>query len=436
MPNILFVFTLTVAACAFFVGGFSPKVPYGGVYRRSRCGGHTEDCCPNKRRLSNCSGHGGGGAGGGGGGAVSDDGNCNGSGALSRKELIEAAKRFGIALPVLAFPTQGAFGVTEIPEKVPYKSHLKSITLNTYNPRVHEATADFFIGAFPGFMKLRENPTKSGGLVTVLAFGSDQLSVPTDFVPGISPYKDYGGHTTITLHHEGSTAKSKEPPSLEQDEAALQSTNVAYVKLVVPGYRISKVLSTGASVLSAYGYLNCLAPNGVPVRATIGDKVGDEISYLALRCKRDVAVEDVAGFYKATYGMEVGEVPVSRPGGQEEFDPRTFPGSVYLKAGSRSESTQASSDAGCGLLILPRDYSADGSDEFEIGRKRNIFDKVKESVTGIGRSDQAKKSGDDVESQAVEEIVFVTSELENDQQANRVDPNGIKLRSISGVSGT
>ena len=73
---------------------------------------------------------------------------------------------------------------------------------------------------------------------------------------------------------------------------------MAYLELAVPGYRISKIMSTGGTMLSAYGYANCVAPNGLHVRAIVADPVGQSIVYLALRCKEGVSVSEVVSYYK------------------------------------------------------------------------------------------------------------------------------------------
>ena len=95
--------------------------------------------------------------------------------------------------------------------------------------------------------------------MTVLGFGSDKQYVPSDFVPGVSSYKYYGGHPTLTLRYSPSEAVPFRP-------APEALTSVAFLQLAVPGYRISKIMSSGGTMLSAYGYANCVAPNGLHVR--------------------------------------------------------------------------------------------------------------------------------------------------------------------------
>ena len=77
-------------------------------------------------------------------------------------------------------------------------------------------------------------------------------------------------------------------------------------------------MSTGGVVVSAYGYLNCIAPNGVNIRAVVGESVGREISMIAVRAGEEVE-EECKEWIEGIEGMgEFKDVPKSRPDGQEE----------------------------------------------------------------------------------------------------------------------
>jgi len=130
-------------------------------------------------------------------------------------------------------------------------------------------------------------------------------------------------------------------------------------------------------VVSAYGYMNCVAPNGVHIRAIVGDKLGDEISYVAVRCGEGANVDQVAEeWVKDIEGLRKWkEVPSGRPGGQDELEPRTFPGAVYLGAGE-----EGARESGCGVLLLPSWYKADGTDEEYIGKKLMLKEKIGKAV--------------------------------------------------------
>ncbi|GMH77207.1 hypothetical protein TL16_g07332 [Triparma laevis f. inornata] len=301
-----------------------------------------------------------------------------------------------------------AHAVTVLPEYSLQPSYLSSIVLNTFNAETHLAMLDFLMNSFVGIDVLRSTASS-----VVMGFGSDSNTVPSSFAPGVSSYRYYGGHPTITIKHDPSS------PTLTSLPAASQLTTIAYVQLAVPGYRISKIMRSGGEMISAYGYVNCVAPNGVHFRAVVADPVGQNLEYLALRVKEGVGVEEVAKFYKTNYNMVEALVPKSRPQGQDELEPHIFPDSKYLVCAGGSSNA-------FGLMIHPSDYVANGDDETFIGRKSTVKEKILNNApvknTNIGSVVDEKGFG---------AVVFVVEEgSESKIGAGGIDPNGVKINVV------
>lgn len=68
----------------------------------------------------------------------------------------------------------------------------------------------------------------------VLGFGPDCYTVPRDFSPGISSFKQYGGHSTITLQE-----------SLEGDQYQNWGNGLRFIKVGADTIRLSKAVEKG-----------------------------------------------------------------------------------------------------------------------------------------------------------------------------------------------
>ncbi|GMH88062.1 hypothetical protein TrST_g6141 [Triparma strigata] len=304
-----------------------------------------------------------------------------------------------------------SFAVTSLPDYALQPSYLSTIVLNTFNADTHQAMLDFLTDSFVGIDVLRSTSSTA-----VVGFGSDLNTAPPSFAPGVSAYKFYGGHPTMTVQYDPSNPVPTSLPGAEQ------LTTVAYIQMAVPGYRISKIMQSGGEMVSAYGYCNCVAPNGVHFRAVVADPVGQNLEYVALRAKEGMTVEEVAKFYKSNYNMVEALVPKTRPEGQDEFEPRIFPDSKYLVCAGGSSSA-------FGLMIHPSDYVANGDDETFIGRKTTVKEKILNNApvknTNIGSVVDEKGFGG---------VVFVVQEgSESKISGSGKDPNGSKINVVKEV---
>lgn len=52
----------------------------------------------------------------------------------------------------------------------------------------------------------------------------------------------------------------------------------------VPTYRVSQMVKNGGNVLDAYGYVNVVAPCGLPMRAIVGISP-DPMMFIAINCQ-------------------------------------------------------------------------------------------------------------------------------------------------------
>lgn len=343
------------------------------------------------------------------------------AGGLSRKELLQRV--IGGSVMFLSDPSSPALAVTEIPEFKDYESRMKSVVLNTYNPSVHESTVNFFTRAFTGFKVVKdEKSATDNGRVTVVAYGDVEDSVGKAFVPGVSNYNLYGGHCSITLSCPSKATSMNPIPDPPPP------TNLAYIQLSVPGYRISQVYATGGTMISAYGYMNALAPNGVQVRAIVGDNPGNEISYVAVRAQKGADCKKVAEEWtRDVKGLkEWSKPPQCRPGGQEEFEPRTFPGAVYLGVGE-----EGGLEGGPGVLILPSWYKADGDDEYFIDKikttKEKVIEVFKGEEEGVKEAFLERKV---IVEAGLKEVIFIDQEEEKSEGEKGKKRTGVGSDSV------
>lgn len=167
-----------------------------------------------------------------------------------------------------------------------------------------------------------------------MGYGPEQLSIPNDFVAGVSSFSEYGGHASIHIVYDRKTTT----PLYRTGEAA-PGNNIAYLQLGVPTYRISQMVKNGGNILDAYGIVNVVSPSGLPIRGIVGISP-DPIMLLAINCqdvKRTRAFYEQLGFVEQEY-------PFCRPNkGKGQFEPEQPEKSVYL----------APSPNSFGVLLLP-----------------------------------------------------------------------------------
>ncbi len=98
------------------------------------------------------------------------------------------------------------------------------------------------------------------------------------------------------------------------------------MKVGVPGYRISKMISNGGNILDAYGLVNVVSPAGLPIRGVVGI-APDPMMYVAINCQD---VKESKEFYEKL-GFYEQEVPYSRPSkGTTMFEPAPPKNSYYM----------------------------------------------------------------------------------------------------------
>ena len=107
--------------------------------------------------------------------------------------------------------------------------------------------------------------------------------------------------------------------------------------------------------------------------------------------------------------------PLCRPGGQEEFEPRTFPGAVYLGVGE-----EGGLEGGPGILILPSWYKANGDDEYYIDKIKSTKEKVievfKGEEEGVKEAFMEREVGVDA---GLNEIIFTGRKEGRREEENR-----------------
>lgn len=167
-----------------------------------------------------------------------------------------------------------------------------------------------------------------------MGFGPEQLSIPTNFVTGVSSFGEYGGHASIRIVYDKKTTT----PLYRTGEAA-PGNNIAYLQLGVPEYRISQMVKNGGNILDAYGIVNVVSPSGLPIRGIVGISP-DPIMFIAINCQD---VKKSRAFYEQL-GFVEQEYPYCRPNkGKGQFEPEQPAKSVYL----------APSPNSFGVLLLP-----------------------------------------------------------------------------------
>ena len=242
----------------------------------------------------------------------------------SRREVLQTAAAAAFCLPAAAEARIGT-----LPEFSNNKGAIRRVVLNTAN--MDKALA--FYGSL-GMDVLRDS--KSPGFRAVeLAFGQDGLDMPASFVPGVSSFSEYGGHTVLELRERTGAANGE--GSYFYDPGNV----VDFLQFGVPNFRISKLIENGGTIVSSYGWTEVLSPDGLRHRVVLGRRL-DPFMMIAVKTK-DVA-KTVKGF-ETDFSLERYPYPTARPVANSPFEPPQPKKSVYL--GFDAEST--------GILVVPSD---------------------------------------------------------------------------------
>ena len=253
----------------------------------------------------------------------------------SRREALAA-----VALGCLAFPcTSSAIGT------LPETARLSRVAVQaTIRVPAVQPVVDFLSKGL--MMKtLRSSRDATGSLVTTMSFGPEEFAVPKAFIPGVSPFSEYGSHFSLNL---------VETPDTELD----LGDGLAYLALGVPQYRISKLVEAGGSIVSSYGFTVVNAPGGFPLQVVLGDQVRDPCMFVALYVNDLKSSEK---YYAQELGMTRLEYPRARTALVSPFEPPQPKGSVFM---GYSEDT-------FGVLLLPRPKR--GAKKKELIRPGNVW---------------------------------------------------------------
>jgi hypothetical protein len=229
-------------------------------------------------------------------------------------------------------PANAAVGT--LPELASTNAVLQGITVKVADKSQQDAMISFLVDGFD--CKVLRKRIRGGLEETWLGFGPEELDVPSDFQIPVSSFNMYGGHASVHLVYDSSL---KSPLYRTGDESP-PGDNVAYLQLAVPGYRISKIQSSGGVIKDAYGLVNVISPSGLPVRGVVGIWP-DPLMLVAINC---LSVADSARFYRQL-GFQELPMPYSRPSnGATIFEPEPPQGSVYMSP---------CATGGMGVLLLP-----------------------------------------------------------------------------------
>jgi hypothetical protein len=164
---------------------------------------------------------------------------------------------------------------------------------------------------------------------TWMAFGPEQMSIPTDWELGVSSLSNYGGHASIHIRYDSQITETFY--KMGNNEAA-PGDNIAYLQMGVPNYRISKMVKHGGNVYNGYGIVEVVSPSGLPIRGIIGVSP-DPIMFVAIYCQ---SVKKSKEFYEQL-GFVEQEYPYCRPNkGMGQFEPPQPKNSVYIAPSKNS----------------------------------------------------------------------------------------------------
>eukprot|EP00968_Pinguiococcus_pyrenoidosus_P004447 scaffold300_cov258-Pinguiococcus_pyrenoidosus.AAC.26 len=188
-----------------------------------------------------------------------------------------------------------------------------------------------------GLERVEDPKVRSGYNETTFAFGPTALTVPPDFIAGVSSFASYGGHVSIRLR-----AKVVQPG--EPIPFYDPGTAIDFLQFGVLSLRLSKLVATGGTILSSYGFVEILSPDGLKHRIVVGRR-RDPFMMVAVKTrdvKKDAQSLAAVGFREEKY-------PIARPTEDSPFEPPQPKKSVYM--GFDGESP--------GILLVPAARGAD-----------------------------------------------------------------------------
>ena len=248
---------------------------------------------------------------------------------MRRKVLSMAV---GMGASVIVGPQSSQAAVGTLPEYKDTNVVLQGVTVRVADKSQQQAMINFMADAFEA--KVLRKRIRGPVEETWMGFGPEQLSIPSDFEIPVSSFAQYGGHASI---HVVCDERTTAPFYRVGDNAP--GTNIAYLQLGLPMYRVSQMVKNGGNVLDAYGYVNVVSPSGLPIRSIVGISP-DPIMFLALNCPN---VAEAQAYYQKL-GFVEQEYPYARPNkGMGQFEPVQPDKSVYM----------APSKSGMGILFLP-----------------------------------------------------------------------------------
>ena len=155
-----------------------------------------------------------------------------------------------------------------------------------------------------------------------MGYGPEEYKIPSNFELPVSSFNLYGGHGSICIRYDSQSINLY----YRQGDDNPPGTNIAYVQVGVPEYRISQMVKTGGNILDAYGIVNVISPSGLPFRGIIGIRP-DPLMFVALNC---VNLKESREFYEQL-GFFEQEYPYARPNkGMGQFEPLQPKNSIYM----------------------------------------------------------------------------------------------------------
>jgi hypothetical protein len=224
------------------------------------------------------------------------------------------------ALAIAGATTETASAaVGRLPEYAEANAILQGITIRVADKSQQDSMISFLSEAFD--CQVLRKRIRGSIEETWMGYGPEQLSIPNDFTIPISPFAKYGGHASIHIVYD-----SKATAPLYRKGDAAPGSNIAFLQVGVPGYRISKMVSNGGNILDAYGIVNVVSPSGLPMRGIVGISP-DPIMLVAINC---ASVQASKAYYEQL-GFVEQEYPYARPSkGTGQFEPPQPPKSVYM----------------------------------------------------------------------------------------------------------
>jgi hypothetical protein len=233
-------------------------------------------------------------------------------------------------------PAEAAVGT--LPELSSTNAVLQGVSIRVADPSQLKLMISFLENGFDAVVLRRRI---RGNVEEVwMGFGPEQLSIPSDFTPGVSSFSKYGGHASIRIVYDSQTTTA----FYRTGDSKPPGDNIAFLQIAVPGYRISQMVASNAYIQDAYGFVNVISPSGLPIRGIVGIWP-DPMMFVAIRC---LDVNASRHFYEQL-GFVEQNYPFSRPSnGAGPFEPAQPRNSVYLAPSSNS----------MGILLLPTPKSS------------------------------------------------------------------------------